>query len=77
MKRLFRPRNLIILFGLGVIIGIVVSKKNSAPAPTYPDPWATPEASSGNSNESSSDSDAAASNGAAAASETANQGSGS
>ena len=55
MKKIFRPRNLLILFGLGVIVGIVLSKKNSAPAPTYPDPWAnptpaTPAASSSNGN---------------------------
>ena len=43
MKKLFRPRNLLILFGIGVVVGIVLSKKNSAPAPTYPDPWATPK----------------------------------
>jgi len=42
MKKLFRPRNLLILFGIGIVVGIVLSKKNSAPAPTYPDPWATP-----------------------------------
>lgn len=71
MKRLFRPRNLLILFGLGVVIGIVVSKKNAAPAPTYPDPWATPEPQT----EATTDSDAAASNGASATSEPAGQGS--
>lgn len=43
MKKLFRPRNLLILFGIGIVVGIVLSKKNSAPAPSYPDPWATPK----------------------------------
>lgn len=42
MKKLFRPRNLLILAVLGVVVGVAISKKNSAPAPSYPDPWATP-----------------------------------
>jgi hypothetical protein len=42
MRRLFRPRNLLILAILGVVAGVVLSKRNAAPAPTYTDPWATP-----------------------------------
>lgn len=41
MSKIFRPRNLLILFALGVVIGIVMSKRNAAPPPSYPDPWAT------------------------------------
>jgi hypothetical protein len=42
MKRLFRPRNLLLLAVLGVVAGVVLSRRAGAPAPTYPDPWATP-----------------------------------
>lgn len=42
MKRLFRPRNLLLLAILGVVAGVVLSRRAGAPAPTYPDPWATP-----------------------------------
>jgi hypothetical protein len=42
MKRLFRPRNLLLLAIVGVVAGVVLSRRAGAPAPTYPDPWATP-----------------------------------
>ena len=61
MKKLFRPRNLLILLGIGVIVGVVLSKKNTAPAPTYPDPWAAPSPTSPTASSSSSSSSAASS----------------
>ena len=65
MKKLFRPRNLLILMGIGVIVGVVLSKKNTAPAPTYPDPWAAPSPTSpAAGSSSSSSSSSSASNGA-------------
>jgi hypothetical protein len=64
MKKLFRPRNLLILIGLGVIVGIVLSKKNTAPSPAYPDPWASPSPTAPEG--SSESAGGTASNGAAA-----------
>jgi hypothetical protein len=58
MKKIFRPRNLLILFGLGVVVGIVLSKKNSAPAPAYPDPWANPAPATGGNGSASSNGEA-------------------
>lgn len=56
MKKLFRPRNLLILFGLGVVVGVVLAKKNSAPAPAYPDPWAAPTPSGNGASSAGSES---------------------
>ena len=61
MKKLFRPRNLLILLGLGVIVGVVLSKKNTAPSPTYPDPWAAPSPTSPDTGSSSSSSSSSSS----------------
>jgi len=73
MKKLFRPRNLLVLFGLGIIVGVVLSKKNSAPAPTYPDPWATPATTSAPTAAETPDGEAAdpSTNGASAETEAA------
>lgn len=71
MKKLFRPRNLLILLGIGVIVGVVLSKKNTAPAPTYPDPWAAPSPTSPTASSSSSSSAASSSSSNGADSEPA------
>jgi len=42
MRRLFRPRNLLLMTIVGVGVCVVLSKRNAAPTPTYSDPWSTP-----------------------------------
>lgn len=42
MRQIFRLRNLVILAIIATVIGVVVSRRSTAPIPAYPDPWVAP-----------------------------------
>lgn len=39
MRKLFRPRNLLILTVIGTAVAVVVARQNAAAPVSYPDPW--------------------------------------
>jgi hypothetical protein len=39
MRKLFRPRNLVILAIIGTAVAVVVARQNAAAPVSYPDPW--------------------------------------
>jgi hypothetical protein len=66
MRRIFRLRNLVIVAVAGVAIGLVAaSRRQSAPAVPYPDPWITPVAPGGSGGEASEPAGTPSSNGVA------------